>query len=313
MRGLFRLTLHFFMNNPPSFSKTRIAPTPSGYLHLGNVMSFLITSALAKKHQAKLFLRIDDLDSARVQDKYIIDIFDTLNFMDIPYDEGPKNIVDFKSNYSQIHRLGLYEKALEGLVKKDACFACDCSRKILAESGISNGYPGFCKQLEIPLTQKGCCWRFRTNQVEPVSIIIYPGNAASSPFPTEMKDFVVRKKDRYPAYQLSSVVDDVHFGIDFIVRGADLWNSTLAQIQLAENIPEGRPFLKNVFYHHLLVKDGRNKLSKSSGSTSIQYLRKNGAKKADIFKHISKVLNFSISATSMEEFTTHYFQEISQQ
>lgn len=126
MHDLFLLSLPFSMIDPLFYTKTRIAPTPSGYLHLGNIISFLITSAIARKHKAKIFLRIDDLDRARVRDIYINDIFETLNFLEITYDEGPKDITDFKSNYSQIHRLDLYEKALKDLADKGACFACIC-------------------------------------------------------------------------------------------------------------------------------------------------------------------------------------------
>lgn len=301
------------MIDPLFYTKTRIAPTPSGYLHLGNIISFLITSAIARKHKAKIFLRIDDLDRARVRDIYINDIFETLNFLEITYDEGPKDITDFKSNYSQIHRLDLYEKALKDLADKGACFACICSRKILAGTGGSSEYSGHCKQLDIPLTKRGCCWRFRTNLNKQVPVRIYPNHFITTPFPSEMKDFIIRKKDMYPSYQLASVVDDVYYGADLIVRGADLWHSTLAQIHLAANLKEGQPFLKTAFHHHLLVTDGGKKLSKSSGSTSIQYLRSNGAKKTDIYKLIGEYLKFSVAATTLDDFCELYFRDISQQ
>ncbi len=94
--------------NIPNYKKTRIAPTPSGFLHLGNVLSFSITAALAKKHSAKILLRIDDLDRARANDQYLQDIFDTLNFLEIPWDEGPRNVNEFKNAYSQAHRMACH-------------------------------------------------------------------------------------------------------------------------------------------------------------------------------------------------------------
>lgn len=72
------------------FAQTRIAPTPSGYLHLGNAYSFLLTKALAKKHGAKILLRIDDLDRDRYRPEYVEDIFATLDFLEIKIDQGPK-------------------------------------------------------------------------------------------------------------------------------------------------------------------------------------------------------------------------------
>ena len=97
------------------YNKTRIAPTPSGFLHLGNVLSFGITAALARKHGAKILLRIDDLDRTRINKQYVQDIFDTLNFLEIPWDEGPRNIKEYEDSYSQLHRMGVYQEALEQL------------------------------------------------------------------------------------------------------------------------------------------------------------------------------------------------------
>jgi glutamyl/glutaminyl-tRNA synthetase len=312
LRGSFPLNLLFSMNKP-LISKTRLAPTPSGYLHVGNVMSFLITSAFAQKHGADVLLRIDDLDKSRVKDEYINDIFETLYFLDIPYQVGPRDTLDFKTNYSQQHRLPLYESALKDLADNGACFACVCSRKTLAAAGSSTAYPGFCKQLDIPLSEEGSCWRFRTNEEETVPLIIYPNHRISVPFPIAMKDFVIRKKDRYPAYQLSSVVDDIYFGVNLIVRGADLWHSTLAQLQLAGKMAEGLPFLNTVFHHHPLIMADRNKLSKSSGSTSIHYLRRNGANKMDIYYQISNFLGFPVPANNFKDFVAYYFMVTSQQ
>src|SRR5580698_8544901 len=73
------------------FRKTRIAPTPSGFLHLGNVLSFALTAGLARRSGASILLRIDDLDRERVSREYVEDIFDALNFLGIPWDEGPRN------------------------------------------------------------------------------------------------------------------------------------------------------------------------------------------------------------------------------
>ena len=110
--------------NIPNYKKTRIAPTPSGFLHLGNVLSFSITAALAKKHGTETLLRIDDLDQARANDQYLQDIFDTLNFLEIPWNEGPRDVNDFKNNYSQMHRMGLYNATLEDLRARERIFAC---------------------------------------------------------------------------------------------------------------------------------------------------------------------------------------------
>src|SRR4051812_36682128 len=103
------------MDTQLTFKKTRIAPTPSGFLHLGNIFSFAITAALAQKTQAKIFLRIDDFDRERTNKLYIQDIFDTLNFLEIPWHEGPRNMQAYETEYSQAHRAEIYTKALQQL------------------------------------------------------------------------------------------------------------------------------------------------------------------------------------------------------
>jgi len=235
-----------------TFTKTRIAPTPSGFLHLGNVMSFLITADLAKG--AKILLRIDDLDRDRVEKEYVEDIFETLDFFGIDYDEGPRNYDEFENKWSQLHRLHLYNAALEKL--RPHVYACTCSRTQLVEDNP-------CRYKDLPLDTPNASWRVRN------------------------KDFIVRKKDGFPAYQLSSVVDDLHFGIDLIVRGQDLWDSTQAQLYLAGLLEE--PAFTNIqFFHHpLLEVVPGQKLSKSAGDTSIQYLRKQGMSKDEILALIS--------------------------
>src|SRR5690242_19755059 len=107
-----------------NFLKTRIAPTPSGYLHLGNVFSFALTASLARKTGASTLLRIDDLDQQRIQPQYVQDIFDTLQFLDIPFDEGPKDIEEFDRSWSQLTRMPLYENALAQLKYSGQVFAC---------------------------------------------------------------------------------------------------------------------------------------------------------------------------------------------
>ena len=92
--------------------KTRIAPTPSGFLHVGNAVSFLITYCLAKSENGKLLLRIDDLDRERYRKEYLEDIFYALDWLGIQYDEGPSSVADFDKYWSQHQRLSLYDDVL---------------------------------------------------------------------------------------------------------------------------------------------------------------------------------------------------------
>ena len=274
--------------NPPTFSRTRIAPTPSGFLHLGNVLSFSITAALARKANARILLRIDDLDRERTEQKYVQDIFDTLQFMGIPWDEGPQNYESFEKEYSQLHRLHLYNRTLEHLKTTGKLFACECSRSAIERINPDGTYPGTCRDKRIGFDQPGVSWRLRTDPGTPVRTTALDGTIIQSPLDASMKDFIVRKKDGFPAYHLTSVVDDGHFNIDLVVRGTDLWPSTQAQLYLSQWLP-GNHFATSYFHHHqLLTGSAGAKLSKSSGATSIQFLRGQGQTRADIYSLIAE-------------------------
>jgi glutamyl-tRNA synthetase len=281
----------YLLNNPLNmqqpnvkFNKTRIAPTPSGFLHLGNVLSFVLTAALAHQTGAKILLRIDDLDRERAKPEYIQDIFDTLNFLDIPWHEGPRNADEYEQEWSQMHRLALYNDALEKLETNEHLFACTCSRVQLQQYG--NVYPGTCLKKGLPLDTPGSSLRLITDDRE-IKMNTWPDKSTIASLPNEIKNFVAWKKDGLPAYQLASVCDDIYFGVDLVVRGLDLWPSTLAQLQLAAKLDE-LTFGDITFYHHLLLMtaDGQ-KLSKSAGDTSVKLLREQGKSPADVFTLIA--------------------------
>jgi glutamyl/glutaminyl-tRNA synthetase len=257
--------------------KTRFAPTPSGFLHLGNILSFSITASLADETGAMILLRIDDLDRERAETKYIDDIFDSLHFMKIAWDEGPRNTDEFEKEYSQLHRMDKYRQALQRLRDNNEIYACTCSRARVLTDSPDGSYPGTCRDKGIPLDTENVCWRLRTTNQR--------GRPAEN-LPTSMQDFIVRKKDGFPAYQLTSVIDDLYYGVDLIVRGEDLRDSTLAQQFLAAVLKEDR-FREISFYHHALLLDpAGKKLSKTDGDISIQFLRRQGATPGEIWSRI---------------------------
>ncbi|QTE44296.1 MULTISPECIES: glutamate--tRNA ligase family protein [Mucilaginibacter] len=291
---------------PTHFNKTRIAPTPSGFLHVGNILSFAVTAGLARKHGAKILLRIDDLDRARVNREYLTDIFDTLRFLEIPWDEGPQDADDFETRFSQIHRMHLYNEALDQLAAGGFVFACTCSRKQMSEIGSCT-----CSDKQIPLNNPEASWRLCTNNAATLQVKSYNGKIIRTQLPAEMENFVVKKKDGFPAYQLTSVIDDLFYGVDLIVRGEDLWASTLAQIQLAA-VLDKQDSNDIVFYHHplLLEKDGK-KLSKSAGSTSIRYLRQEGKSAEDVFMLISDLCSLPEKAGNWQELGASILRKLS--
>ncbi len=284
-----------------SFRRTRLAPTPSGFLHIGNVLSFAITVALARQTGAAVLLRIDDLDRERLNPVYVQDIFDTLRFLDIPWDEGPRNITEYENSWSQLHRMDIYRTMLQQLRSEEKIFACTCSRAQVLRSNAAGIYTGTCRNSRIDPDTPDASWRLRTEEPLKLEVKNIPGSFTEAALPASMQDFIIRKKDGFPAYQLASLADDLHFGVDLVVRGIDLWPSTLAQHYLAVQLGQ-QAFLQSSFYHHPLLMDrGEVKLSKSAGATSVQYLRRQGWKPADIYTEIARMLGGEISVADWQQ------------
>ena len=268
------------------FKKTRLAPTPSGFLHLGNLYSFLLTASLAKKHRAKILLRIDDMDRERMRHEYLEDIFESLRQFDIAWDDGPKDPDELEKQYSQHLRLPFYESLLTELRASGRVFACNCSRKGLGENGPAMAYPGTCLYKGLSLDEPDCCWRLDTRELFSLPIQVYGKSHEEHSLPENMQYFIVRKKDHYPAYQLCSLADDLHFGVDLIVRGQDLWDSSLAQLYLAQTLGLSAFSIVTFVHHPLLLGDRGEKLSKSAGDTSLRMLRLKGLKPKEIVTHL---------------------------
>lgn len=262
-------------------------------MHIGNAFNFLLTWLITRKNSGRLILRIDDLDATRTRPEYISDIFETLKFLWIDYDQGPKNLDDFRTIFSQTLRLKHYREALDILIASHKLYSCNCSRKDIRESNVDNQYQRTCLDKNLPLTQEGFAWRVKVHPNHTCSWAEFPsGLIQKYDLGTRMPDFVVKRKDGIPAYQLASLVDDHFFGVNLIVRGNDLIGSTAAQIYLAEllEIPLST---KTKIHHHTLIEDESGaKLSKSEGALSIQALRRDGTKPRDIYSKFAKWQGF---------------------
>ena len=242
----------------------RIAPTPSGFLHKGNLFSFWLTQELARARGTELLLRIDDLDQTRVRKEYVQFIFEALPFFGISWQIGPRSVADLEAHWSQKHRLQQYNKCIERLQRDGHLFACACSRKQMRSSDASFGCVGECKQTTLKDPELPYALRLNTKG-DPPSFSTLNGYGSTFPPDPEMNDFIVRRKDGLPAYQIASLVDDLHFKITCVVRGQDLLDSTAAQLRLAHLLGKSQ-FASCQFIHHELVEYADQKLSKSVGA-----------------------------------------------
>jgi len=240
----------------------RLAPTPSGYLHLGNAVNFVLTWLLVRRAGGTLHLRIDDLDRARLRRVYLENIFRVIDWLGLDYDHGPSGPNDFLRHYSQLLHLPDYNRLLRRLAQRPGLvYGSPRSRTALAAPQ------------PLPLATPGAAWRVRVPADTAIAFADGWQGAVQVPLADEMPDFIVRKKDGVAAYQLASVTDDLRLGTTLIVRGLDLLPSTAAQLWLAAQLPETSAFGPGrvQFYHHGLLTDAvGNKLSKSTQATGDQ-------------------------------------------
>ena len=253
----------------PLHPRSRIAPTPSGFLHEGNLASFLFTHDLVRRLGGSLSLRIDDLDAERVRPAYVRDLFDQLSWLGITWDEGPRSPDDLQRTWSQSFRLDRYLAMVHQLKDLGLLYACNCSRKRIREAGGGERYPGTCRDLGLPLDSAGVAWRVRLPDPCEVTIPTWPGGEVRVDLAGSMGDPVVLQRNGRPSYQIASLTDDLDQRTDLIVRGEDLLGSTACQVHLAEVLGH-RSFAQATFIHHPLVRDAQGrKLSKTAGDGTL--------------------------------------------
>lgn len=243
--------------NPKELVRTRLAPTPSGYLHLGNLYNFVLTWWFTKKQGGNLHLRIDDFDSARCREEYLADIFRCLDVLELEYHSGPSGVEDFKKNYSQNLRREDFFQKFSRLKEK---YACDCSRKDVLKLAKNGIYPGTCRHRNLSFRKGHSLIRFDLGGEKMVDL-----GARRIPLHLEWGDAVLWRRDDLPAYHWVSVWEDVELQITHLIRGADLLVSSAGQLCLAAAL--GVDFIRPAaMIHHPLLEMAGKKLSKSKGN-----------------------------------------------
>ncbi|MGH7975123.1 MAG: glutamate--tRNA ligase family protein [Limisphaerales bacterium] len=294
----------------------RLAPSPTGFLHLGHAKTFWTAQQRAKENGGTLILRNDDLDSTRFKMEFVPAMLEEamledLRWFGFEWSEGP-DIGGKFAPYNQSGRMNFYRAALEKLRAGNFIYPCACSRKDIQQAvtaphaeGDEPIYPGTCRNKSFKLKIEGCkldarenepatfnlqpatkfSWRFRVPDGETISFT--DGNFDWQKFVAgkDFGDFVVWRHDDVPAYQLACVVDDAAMEISEVVRGADLLVSTARQILLyrALNLPP-----PNFFHCELLCDENGRRLAKRHDSLSLKKLREQGEKPGILRQKFSK-------------------------
>ena len=276
----------------------RLAPSPTGLLHLGHARTFWIAAQRAVEHNGTLVLRNEDLDPQRCRAELVDAMIEDLHWLGISWQEGA-DCGGPVGPYTQSERRTHYLSAWNRLRDMGTIYPCTCSRKDVASSaGAPNEgddeplYPGKCRPVGFGAvdarlrlagrtnasapTQRqaaGFNWRFRVSDGEQISFIDQHLGPQTFIAGRDFGDFIVWRRDDVPAYQLAVVVDDAAMGITEVVRGADLLKSTARQILIYRALGLSVPD----FYHCNLVRDEAGvRLAKRHESLSIRKLRELG-------------------------------------
>ena len=258
----------------------RIAPSPTGYLHLGHARTFWQAFERAREHAGVLIFRNEDLDPQRCRPEFAEAMFEDLRWYGIEWQEGP-DVGGAFGPYAQSERREFYLDAWSKLLRGGWIYPCRCSRKELALAASAPHddsdepiYPGTCrKQQLMATTPAGMNWRFRVPDGECIEFEDRRMGKQSFEAGRDFGDFLVWRRDDVPAYQLAVVVDDAAMQVSEVVRGEDLLRSTARQILLQRALGLSTPG----YYHCALMKDeGGVRLAKRHDALSLRTLRGHG-------------------------------------
>jgi glutamyl/glutaminyl-tRNA synthetase len=278
----------------------RLAPSPTGYLHIGHAMTFWRAQERARAAGGKLVLRIEDLDLARCRSEFRDAIVEDLKWFGFEWDEGPDRGGPF-APYVQGERRAAYLGAWEKLREGGFIYPCRCSRKDVLGAGVAPHdeneepiYPGTCRPkvvaaavsaAELGTLPPGTAaattaavatthWRFRVPDGEEMVYVDLRLGEQRAIAGKDFGDFIVWRKDDVPAYQLAVAVDDAAMQISEVVRGEDLLLSTFRQLLIYRALNLNAP----KFYHAALIVDESGKrLAKRNAALSLRELRRSGA------------------------------------
>lgn len=256
---------------------TRFAPSPTGYIHIGNVRSAIYPYLLAKQSNGKMILRIEDTDRARYVEGATELIEDTLEWLGLNWDEGP--IVGGPHGpYFQSERMEIYHKWARKLIESGRAYADPTPPEKIAE------YREKCNQEKVPFLYRN----FRpenTPEWEPGIPLRFKAEPKSYTWhdevmgdmhagPEVLDDIILIKKDGYPTYNFAHIIDDAEMGVTHVMRGVEYLSSTPNYLALYEALHLTQP--KLVSLPHILAPQGNKKLGKRDGAKSVTEYRDDG-------------------------------------
>jgi glutamyl/glutaminyl-tRNA synthetase len=302
--GIERLPLDPAKAGNARYYRGRLAPSPTGLLHVGHARTFWTAYTRARDAGGTLVMRMDDLDPERSRSEFAEAAVEDLRWLGIRWQEGPGAAAQGSTGqdragnggpygpYLQGKRHSLYENAWRKLLRLGYLYPCKCTRKELAAAASAPHegvqahaddepvYPGTCRHLDAAPSTEQANWRFRVE--DGFAVEFYDQHLGPQRFVAgvDFGDFLVWRRDNVPSYQLACAVDDAAMSITEVVRGADLLKSTARQILLLRALGFATPD----WYHCTLIADHNGqRLAKRHDALSLRALRQRGYTPMNIF------------------------------
>lgn len=277
----------------------RVAPSPTGFLHLGHARTFWVAHQRARAVGGKLIFRNEDLDVHRCKPQFVNAMYEDLRWLGLDWDEGPDAGGPF-GPYLQSQRREFYLAAWHKLRDGGFIYPCTCSRKDLEralqaphDDDDEAPYPGTCREkISTAIDWKaprGVSWRFKVPDGRTVAFHDRYFGQQKFIAGTDFTDFLVWRRDDVPAYQLAVVVDDAAMQITEVVRGEDLLKSTSRQLLLLEALE----CLAPDYFHCPLLRDENNqRLAKRHDALSLRTLREQGVNPRQLRERFAAEVNW---------------------
>jgi glutamyl/glutaminyl-tRNA synthetase len=297
VRG-FGAALEAAIRAVPGGLRTRFAPAPTGYLHLGHVANALVTWNVARATGGRVVLRLEDHDRQRCRPEFEAALLDDLEALGFEPDEP--RVASFRDPGPSAHRQSdngpAYEAAVGELEAQGLVYACDCSRSTFATWAAGKGRrwsgpgcPGGCRERRLGRDTTGVTWRVALGSGDEGWTDLVLGARAGPVAPGG--DLPIRDRHGNWTYALCVVVDDMRHEIDLVIRGEDLIEATPAQVRLGRLLGREAP---PRFLHHPLIRrsDGR-KLSKADGAAAVRELIAAGTPAGEVRRRAGQAIGLT--------------------
>jgi glutamyl-tRNA synthetase len=249
--------------------RTRFAPSPTGFLHVGGARTALFSWLHARKHGGKFILRIEDTDLERSTEESVNAILEGMTWLGLEYDEGP---------FYQTHRFDRYNEVIEHFLEQGKAYRCNCSKQrleTLREEQMANKqkprYDGHCRGQHIDPDEPHVIRFMNPQQGAVVFEDMVRGKVAFQN--TELDDLIIRRSDGSPTYNLTVVIDDLDMQISHVIRGDDHLNNTPRQINILKAMGAEPPRYGHV---PMILGDDGARLSKRHGAVSVMQYHDEG-------------------------------------